>query len=59
MGRFWPYRSGAMQDPANELPRITFPEGGCIRARKEGRGMEALAPNTLFAVPLYAASVIN
>jgi hypothetical protein len=22
VGRFWPYRSGAMQDPANELPRI-------------------------------------
>src|SRR5215204_4249123 len=22
MGRFWPYRTGAMQDPASELPRI-------------------------------------
>src|SRR5215204_6729129 len=22
MGRFWPYRTGAMQDPVSELPRI-------------------------------------
>src|SRR5829696_1116987 len=25
MGRFWPYRTGAMQDPVSELPRIPIP----------------------------------
>jgi hypothetical protein len=25
MGRFWPYRTGAMQDPVSELRRITLP----------------------------------
>src|SRR5215212_1598629 len=24
IGRFWPYRTGAMQDPASELRRITL-----------------------------------
>src|SRR5215204_674023 len=38
--RFWPYRTGSMQDPASELPRIPLPHtwvnkvgAFCIRAR--------------------------
>jgi hypothetical protein len=37
VGRFWPYRSGAMQDPANELPRILLPRTWVNKDEKKRR----------------------
>jgi hypothetical protein len=34
MGRFWPYRTGAMQDAANELRRIPLPRTSVNRGKK-------------------------
>src|SRR5215218_3580494 len=44
VGRFWPYRTGAMQDPASELPRIPLPRLSEKSRRHPKRGRHK-APN--------------
>src|SRR5215218_4681887 len=44
MGRFWPYRTGAMQDAANELRRITLLRGWVNKGKKAGRDLSRIGP---------------
>ncbi len=39
-GRFWSYRTGAMQDLGYELPRILIPRTPVNKGKKEDRSLE-------------------
>src|SRR5215217_2890975 len=56
MGRFWPYRSGAMQDPANELRRIPLPRTRVNRAIRRAAGKNSWPLHLCLPVCEYGTS---
>src|SRR5215208_2784614 len=58
VGRFWPYRTGAMQDPGYELPRIPLPRTRVNKGKEKGRDPAGPRPFSLSSASLLASQLL-